>query len=161
MVTADAGENRIFLAHHLQAKTPGSFLQPAAIGGMGYAIPAALALKLLHPKRPVVAVCGDGGFAMTMAELETAVRMELPVIAVVLVDDALSQIKAAQERKGYSVTGTTFRGLDYVAIAKGFGAVGYDVSTVAECRDAFAAAREAKGPVLVAAHVDPTAYRLD
>jgi pyruvate oxidase len=87
--------------------------------------------------------------------------MELPVIAVVLADEALSQIKTAQDRKGYPVTGTTFRGLDYVAIAKGFGATGYDVSTVAEVRDAFAAARSAKGPVLIAAHVDPTAYRLD
>jgi thiamine pyrophosphate-dependent acetolactate synthase large subunit-like protein len=106
-------------------------------------------------------VLGDGGFAMTMAELETAARLELPVIAVVLADEVLSQIKAAQDRKGYPVTGTTFRALDYAAIAKGFGAAGYDVSTVAECRAAFAAARDTKGPVLVAAHVDPTAYRLD
>jgi acetolactate synthase-1/2/3 large subunit len=97
---------------------------------------------------------------MSMAELETAVRLELPIIAVVLADEALSQIKANQERKGFRITGTTFRPLDYVAIARGFGAAGYEVTTEAECREAFAAARDAKVPTLIAAHVDPSAYRL-
>jgi len=89
-----------------------------------------------------------------MAELETAVRLELPIIAVVLADEALSQIKANQERKGFKVVGTTFRPLDYVAIARGFGAMGHEVTTEAECREAFAAAKAAKGPTLIAAHVD-------
>ena len=98
---------------------------------------------------------------MSVAELETAARLGLAFTVVVLADEALQQIKAGQERKGYHVTGTTFRGLDYVAVAKGFGATGYDVTTEKECRDTFAAARAAKGPVLVAAHVDPSAYQLD
>ena len=97
---------------------------------------------------------------MTVSELETARRIGANVIAVVLADDALSQIKAGQERKHYPVTGTTFGALDYVAIARGFGAVGYDVRTLAECRDAFASARDARTSVVIAAHIDPTAYLL-
>ena len=66
IVTCDAGENRILMTHFYQTKTAGGFLQAAGSGPMGFAIPAALAAKLVHPDRPVVAVCGDGGFAMTM-----------------------------------------------------------------------------------------------
>ena len=95
-----------------------------------------------------------------LTELETAVRLELPIVVVVLADDALSQIKAGQERKGYAVTGTTFRGLDYVAIARGFGADGYDVTTAAECRNAVRTAAGAPRVSMIAAHVDPSAYRL-
>jgi acetolactate synthase-1/2/3 large subunit len=127
---------------------------------MGYGLPAAIGLKLAHPDRAVACILGDGGFAMSVAELETAARLELAVIVVVLADDALSQIKAGQERKGFPVVGTTFRGLDYVAIARGFGAVGHDVTTEAEVREAVAAVKRAKTPSLIAAHVDASAYQL-
>ena len=62
IITCDAGENRIFMTHYYQTKGPGTFLQPAGVGGMGYAIPSALAAKLIYPQRQVVAVSGDGGF---------------------------------------------------------------------------------------------------
>jgi len=78
---------------------------------------------------------------------------------IVLADDALSQIKAAQQRKGYPVTGTTFGGLDYVALARGFGISGHDVRTVGECREALRAT-STDAPTLIAAHVDPSAYQL-
>ncbi len=161
IATCDVGYNKAVTGQCWTAYAPKTFFMSNGLSSMGYGLPAALGLQLLHRDRKVACVIGDGGFAMTMAELETAVRLELPVIVVVLADDALSQIKAGQERKGYPVTGTTFRGLDYVAIAKGFGAAGYEVRTEAECRDAFGTALGAKGPVLVAAHVDPSAYKLD
>jgi thiamine pyrophosphate-dependent acetolactate synthase large subunit-like protein len=105
-------------------------------------------------------VLGDGGFAMLMAELETAVREKLGVTVVVLADDALSQIKAGQERKGYPATGTTFNPLDYVQLARGFGIEGTVVTTADECRDAFARPPHDR-PRLVAARVDATSYQLD
>jgi thiamine pyrophosphate-dependent acetolactate synthase large subunit-like protein len=77
----------------------------------------------------------------------------------VLADDALSQIKAGQERKGYPVTGTTFGALDYVSLAEGFGITGFDVRTVAQCREALRASAT-DAPTLIAAHVDPSAYQL-
>jgi acetolactate synthase-1/2/3 large subunit len=83
IVTCDAGENRIFMMHFYQTKKAGGFLQAAGAGPMGYAIPSALAAKLVHPDRPVVAVCGDGGFSMTMNGLMTAVEHEIPIIVVI------------------------------------------------------------------------------
>jgi acetolactate synthase-1/2/3 large subunit len=161
IATCDVGQNKAVTGQVWTAYAPKTFFMSNGLSSMGYGLPAALGLQLLDRERKVACVLGDGGFAMTMAEMETAVRMALPVIVVVLADEALTQIKAGQERKGYPVTGTTFRPLDYVAIAKGFGAAGHEVETVAECREAFAAARYAKGPVLIAAHIDPSAYRLD
>jgi acetolactate synthase-1/2/3 large subunit len=160
IATCDVGYNKAVTGQCWTAYSPKSFFMSNGLSSMGYGLPAAVGLKLLYRERPVTCVLGDGGFAMTMAELETAARLELPVIAVVLADDALSQIKAGQERKGFPVVGTTFRGLDYRAIAKGFGIAGYDVSTEAECREAFAEARAANTPSLIAAHVDPSAYKL-
>ena len=78
IVTCDAGENRIMMTHFYQTKRAEGFLQAAGSGPMGFAIPAALGAKLVHPDRPVVAVCGDGGFAMTMNGLMTAVEQRHP-----------------------------------------------------------------------------------
>lgn len=83
IVTCDAGENRIFMMHFYQTKQAGGFLQAAGAGSMGYAIPSALAAKLVHPERPVIAVCGDGGFSMTMNGLLTAVEHKVPIIVVI------------------------------------------------------------------------------
>jgi acetolactate synthase-1/2/3 large subunit len=160
IATCDVGYNKAVTGQCWVAYAPKTFFMSNGLSSMGYGLPAAIGLQLLHRERKVACVLGDGGFAMSMAELETAVRLELPVIAVVLADDALSQIKASQERKGFPSVGTTFRGFDFVSLARGFGVSGHDVTTEAECRDAFAAARNAKVPTLIAAHVDPTAYAL-
>ncbi len=160
IATCDVGYNKAVTGQCWIAYAPKTFFMSNGLSSMGYGLPAAIGLKLVHPDRAVVAVLGDGGFAMTMAEMETATRLGLGVIVVVLADDALSQIKAGQERKGYPVTGTTFGSLDYVSLAKGFGATGYDVTTEAECGEAIRAAHSAHGPSLIAAHVDASAYQL-
>ncbi len=161
LVTCDVGYNKAVSAQCWPAYRPRTFFVSNGLSSMGYGLPAAIGLRLAHPDRPVACVLGDGGFAMTMAELETAVRMKAAVTVVVLADDALSQIKAGQERKGYAVTGTTFGGFDYVAIAKGFGIEGRSVATVTECREAFRDAARATAPRLVAARIDPESYLLD
>jgi acetolactate synthase-1/2/3 large subunit len=126
---------------------------------MGYGLPAALALKLAHPERAVACVLGDGGFAMSMAELETGVRLGLGVIVLVLADTALSQIKAAQERKGYPAAGTTFGAIDYVKLGAAFGIPAIEARDTVACRDAFRSAATDR-PTLVAAHVDPRGYQV-
>ena len=83
IVTCDAGENRIMMTHWYQTKQAGGFLQAAGSGPMGFAIPAALGAKLVHPDRPIVAVCGDGGFAMTMNGLMSALEQDIPITVVV------------------------------------------------------------------------------
>ena len=146
MVTADAGENRIFLAHHFRVKTPGSFLQPAAIGGMGYAIPAALALKLLHPERPVVAVCGDGGFAMSLYGLMTAREQDLPIVVLVMNNSVLGWVVHGQ---GERLIASEFADFDHAAIARAMGCDGVRVHTPHELASALNAAWESKHTTVI------------
>ena len=81
------------MTHFYQTKRAGGFMQAAGSGPMGFAIPAALAAKLVHPDRPVVAVCGDGGFAMTMNGLMTAIEQDIPIIVVVFNNQALGWVQ--------------------------------------------------------------------
>ena len=159
-LTCDVGYNKSVTTQCWPVFAPRTFFVSNGLSSMGYGLPAAVALKLLHPDRPVACVLGDGGFAMSMAELETAARLGLGVIVVVLVDDALSQIKAGQERKKFPVAGTTFGGLDYRAIAESFAAAGFDVLDRSTYREALAGAARDR-PTLVVARIDPSAYRLD
>src|SRR5207244_11011177 len=84
IVTMDAGANRLYMTHYFQCKGAGTVYQPSSIGGMGYALPAAMGAKLTSPERDCVAVCGDGGLAMTMNALFTAAPYGIPVVTVVL-----------------------------------------------------------------------------
>ena len=146
MVTGDAGENRIFLGHFFQAKSAGSFIQPAAIGGMGYAMPAALALKLIHPDRPVVAVCGDGGFAMSMNGLMTAREEKIPIITLILNNASLGWVAHGQ---GERAIASEFAEFDHAAIARAMGCDGIRVDTPAQLASALRDAMTARTPVVI------------
>jgi acetolactate synthase-1/2/3 large subunit len=159
LVTCDVGYNKAVSAQCWPSYRPRTFFLSNGLSSMGYGLPAALALKMAEPARQVACILGDGGFAMSMAELETAVRRRLGVLIIVLVDDALSQIRAGQERKGYPETGTTFGSIDYSKLAAAFGMEAKVVTSAAECRDAFRALPEDR-PALVAARIDPSSYRI-
>jgi len=159
LVTCDVGYNKAVSAQCWQSYRPRTFFLSNGLSSMGYGLPAALALKMAEPTRRVACVLGDGGFAMSMAELETGVRLGLGLLIIVLVDDALSQIRAGQERKQYPVTGTTVGSIDYAKLGAAFGVEARIVTTAAECRDAFRVLPVDR-PVLVAARIDPSAYRI-
>lgn len=159
LVTCDVGSNKAVSAQCWPSYRPRTFFLSNGLSSMGYGLPAALALKMAEPARQVACVLGDGGFAMSMAELETGVRLGVGVFVIVLVDDALSQIRAGQERKGYPVTGTTFGPIDYAKLGAAFGIEAKSVTTMAECREAFRTAPMDR-PLLVAARIDPSAYRV-
>jgi acetolactate synthase-1/2/3 large subunit len=159
LVTCDVGYNKAVSAQCWPSYQPRTFFLSNGLSSMGYGLPAALALKMAEPARQVACILGDGGFAMSMAELETGVRLKLGVLIIVLVDDALSQIRAGQERKGYPVTGTTFGSIDYSKLAAAFGMEAKIVTTAAECRVAFRVLPKDR-PALVAARIDPSAYRV-
>lgn len=125
--TCDAGENRIFMMHYFRTPSPGCFSQPAGAGPMGYAVPSAMACKLLMPHRPVVAFAGDGGFSMTMNGLLSAIEEKIPIIAVVMNNHALGW---SQHSRGSFAT--SFSRFDYSAIARGMGCGGRKVGTLAE-----------------------------
>jgi len=160
LVSCDVGFNKSVSIQCWPAYAPRTFFVSNGLSSMGYGLPAAIGLKLAHPKRAVACILGDGGFAMSVAELETAARLGLALTVVVLADEALQQIKAGQERKGFPVTGTTFGALDYGALATAFGADGVEARTLDECRAAFSDAARSTRVTLIAAHVDPAGYRL-
>jgi acetolactate synthase-1/2/3 large subunit len=125
IVCGDAGENRIFMTHYFRSLRSGSFVQPAGVGAMGYAIPAALAARLAHPDRPAVAVCGDGGFAIGMNGLLTAREEGLPITVVVLNNQALGWVLHGQRDRPIA---SQFDPIDHAAIARSMGLEGVRVT---------------------------------
>jgi acetolactate synthase-1/2/3 large subunit len=110
-----------------------------ADGSLGWAFPAALGAQLAQPDRPIVVVTGDGGFGYHLSELETALRLKLPVIVVVLDNQTLAFEVHVQELLYKEVVEEVddFVDTDYGAVAQAFGANGVRVRTAAEFRDAF------------------------
>jgi acetolactate synthase-1/2/3 large subunit len=131
IVTTDAGNFGLWVARHFRFRRPGTFLGPTS-GAMGYGLPAAIAAGLVHRDRVVVAFAGDGGFAMTMAELETAVREKAKVIAIVFDNERYGTIRMHQDRRGGGAEGaiaTDLGPMDFAAIARACGARGIRVET--------------------------------
>ena len=108
---------------------------------MGYGLPAAIAAALVHRDRPVVAIVGDGGLGMTMAELETAVRVGARVVVVVFDNERYGTIRMWQEERGTGVGVASDLGpMDFAAIARACGARGVRVERDADFEPALRAA---------------------
>ena len=137
---------------------PGNLLVSNGWSSMGFGIPAAIAAKLVRPDRQVAACTGDGGYLMMVGEINTAVRLRLPVVFVVLRDRYLSLIRVKQTRRQFAWSGVHLYGDDYRPSDNLFGAP----VVVAECeeafRAAFASALTSAGPVVIEAVVDPAEY---
>lgn len=134
VVTCDAGENRLFMMRWLRSRGRGNYLQPAAGGGMGYAVPAALGAKLAFPDRPAVAVCGDGGFTMAMQALTSARSQLLGIVVVVLNNNALGWVLHGD---GAAVPPPA-EDFDFAAIARAMGCDGVRVTCESDLRTALA-----------------------
>jgi acetolactate synthase-1/2/3 large subunit len=144
IVTCDAGENRILMTHFYQTKAAGGFLQAAGSGPMGFGIPAALAAKLVHPERAVVAVVGDGGFAMTMNGLMTALEHDIPIVVVVFNNKALGWVL-----HGSGPFAAEFKEFDHAAIARAMGCRGTRVEDAAGLAPALREALAARVPSVI------------
>jgi acetolactate synthase I/II/III large subunit len=148
IVCCDAGENRIFMTHYYQTKSVDTFVQSAGVGGMGYGIPAALAAKLVHPDRQVIAVCGDGGFAMTMNGLMTALEEHISIVVVVFNNRALGWLRHEQEERD-RVFVCDFPAYDHAAIARSMGCAGFRVDQPSQLRPVLREALAAGVPAVV------------
>jgi acetolactate synthase-1/2/3 large subunit len=117
---------------------------------MGYGLPAAIAASLVHRDRPVVAWTGDGGFAMTMAELETAVRHKLRLVVLVLDNERYGTIRMHQDDRGVArPTATDLGPIDVAGVARALGAEGYTVTDDAGFEPALRAALEVGRPAVI------------
>jgi acetolactate synthase-1/2/3 large subunit len=161
LLTIDVGANKLLVIELWDAYMPGSFFMSNGLATMGYALPAALALQLLHPERKVVSLCGDGGFMMRLPELATAMRYKLPIVIVVFSDGRLSLIDVKELKKGYPVPrGTDFTRPNYCDLGKSFGIPAWSVDTREELRGALVAALNSNDglPKLIEARIDPSSY---
>jgi acetolactate synthase-1/2/3 large subunit len=127
ILTLDNGIYKLWFSRLYQTYKPNTFILDNALATMGAGLPAALAAKLLHPERRVLAVVGDGGFMMNAQELETAVRLNIPVVVLILNDNAFGFIKWKQENMGFQSFGLDYTNPDFARFAESHGAVGITV----------------------------------
>jgi acetolactate synthase-1/2/3 large subunit len=120
------------MARMFPCEAPNTCVISNGFASMGMALPGAVSAKLLFPSRRVVAVTGDGGYLMNVQELETAVRLQLPLVVLIWRDNGYGVIRWKQQMKFGRTSGVEFSNPDFVALAKSFGAVGYRVEGPSE-----------------------------
>jgi TPP-dependent trihydroxycyclohexane-1,2-dione (THcHDO) dehydratase len=156
ILTTDAGDFGTWVARGFRFHRPGTFIGPTS-GSMGFGLPAAIAASLARPGRLGIALAGDGGFAMTMAELETAVRERAHVIALVFDNGRYGTIWRHQElRGGEGGLATSLGPIDFAEVANAAGALGLTVSTDSEFEPALRQAMEAGRPAVLHLALDPS-----
>jgi acetolactate synthase-1/2/3 large subunit len=129
---------------------PRNFLYPCVAVSLGYAYPAAIGAKIAHPTKPVVCFSGDGGFMMGAAELATAVRYGINVVAVVVNDSSLSSIKGTQQKFHEGrIIGTDLSNPDFSQFAKTFGAQGLRVKDLTKFATILKDALKADRPTII------------
>ncbi|MBM4334263.1 MAG: thiamine pyrophosphate-binding protein [Deltaproteobacteria bacterium] len=158
ILTADVGAHTHIIGQLWDTRGPGNFLVSNGWSSMGFGIPAAIAAKLVMPERPVVACVGDGGFLMMVGEINTAVRLRLPVVFVVFRDNFLSLIKVKQSRKEFHRYGVELLGPEYSASDNFFGAKVVVARGEEEFRAAFKQGLKGNNPLVIEAVVDPAEY---
>ena len=154
IVTLDNGVYKIWFARNYKCHAPNTMLLDNALATMGAGLPSAMAAKELYPDRKVVSVSGDGGFMMNSQELETAVRMNLDLVVIVLNDSAYGMIKWKQEGEGFENFGLDFKNPDFVQYANSFGAIGYRPNSHDEFESILDTALNSKGVHLIDLPVD-------
>jgi acetolactate synthase-1/2/3 large subunit len=121
ILISDVGLHKLWIGRMFPAYEPNTVLIANGLAGMGFAVPAAVGAKLVHPNRKVVTVNGDGGFLMNAQELETAVRLKTPFVNVIWENGQYGSIVWKQDKKFGKHFGTDFTNPDFVKLAEGFG----------------------------------------
>lgn len=158
LVTTDVGSHKLLVGQGWTTHAPRSVLMTNGLSAMGLGLPAAIAAKLTLPDRPVVAMIGDGGFAMTASELRLASARRLGIVVVVFVDGSLNRIELKQSALGYPSTATRIEDIDLVTMAASMDCDGTRVESAADLEKALAAADGSDRPLVVEARVDPAQY---
>jgi acetolactate synthase-1/2/3 large subunit len=154
IIALDNGVYKIWFARNYPAREPNTVLLDNALATMGAGLPSAMAASLLHPDRRVMAICGDGGFMMNSQEMETAVRIGLNLVVLILNDSSYGMIRWKQANMGLKDFGLEFGNPDFVKYAESYGAAGHRVSTTDELVATLNSAYEEGGVHLVDVPVD-------
>jgi len=129
IIALDNGVYKIWFARNYKAYSSNTVLLDNALATMGAGFPSAIAAKIVYPKRKVMAICGDGGFMMNSQELETAVRLKLDLVILILRDNAYGMIKWKQAGMGFQNFGLDYGNPDFVKYAQSYGAQGHRVGS--------------------------------
>lgn len=155
ILSLDNGMYKIWFARNYQAYEPNTVLLDNALATMGAGLPVAIASKIVHPDRNVVAICGDGGFMMNSQELETAVRLGLDGLAIiVLKDDGYGMIKWKQAGMGFENFGLDFGNPDFVKYAESYGARGHRITETGQLEGLLKECMNSKGVHLIEVPID-------
>lgn len=154
IVALDNGVYKIWFARNYPCYQNNTLLLDNALATMGAGLPSAMMAKMINPDSKVVAVCGDGGFMMNSQELETAVRLGLDMVVIVLNDSAYGMIKWKQEGMGFNNFGLDYNNPDFVKYAESYGAIGHRPTSYENFKEVFKKATNTKGVHLIDLAVD-------
>jgi acetolactate synthase-1/2/3 large subunit len=154
IVALDNGMYKIWFARNYRTDVANTLLLDNALATMGAGLPSGMMAALLNPKRRVLVVAGDGGFMMNSQELETAQRLKLDLVVLVIEDHAYGMIRWKQAVDGFADAGMTFGNPDFVAYAQSYGAQGHRVTEAGGLAPTLEKAFAAGGLHLVVVPVD-------
>lgn len=154
IIALDNGVYKIWFARNYKAHSPNTVLLDNALATMGAGLPSAMAAKIVFPDRQVVAICGDGGFMMNSQELETAVRLDLNLVVLILRDNAYGMIKWKQTNMGFENYGLDYGNPDFVKYAESYGAHGHRIERAQELAPLISECHEKAGVHVIDVPVD-------
>ncbi|MGC2307910.1 MAG: acetolactate synthase large subunit [Nitrososphaeraceae archaeon] len=161
ILISDVGAHKLWIAKIYETFHPNTCLISNGFASMGFALPGAIAAQLAFPHRKIVVMCGDGGFLMNVQELETAVRLRLPIIVIIWCDREYGVISLKQIEEFGKKAFTEFNNPDFVKLAKSFGAIGYAARSVEEFSYFFKKGKMSKHvPVIISVDVDYSRNRI-
>jgi acetolactate synthase-1/2/3 large subunit len=161
ILISDVGAHKLWIAKIYETFHPNTCLISNGFASMGFALPGAIAAQLAFPHRKIVVMCGDGGFLMNVQELETAVRLRLPIIVIIWCDREYGVISLKQIEEFGKKAFTEFNNPDFVKLAKSFGAIGYAARSVEEFSYFFKKGKMSKYiPVIISVDVDYSRNRI-
>mgnify|MGYP003945527281 FL=1 len=154
ILALDNGMYKIWFARNYRTRMANTLLLDNALATMGAGLPSAMVASMLYPERRVMAVCGDGGFMMNSQEIETAVRLKLNLVILVIEDNAYGMIRWKQAVDEFPDFGMTFGNPDFVKYAESYGAKGTRVSDISQFKQTLENAFSGGGVHLVNIPVD-------
>jgi acetolactate synthase I/II/III large subunit len=154
IVALDNGMYKIWFARNYRTQVANTLLLDNALATMGAGLPSAMMAAMLYPKRRVMAVCGDGGFMMNSQEMETAVRLKLNLVVLVIEDGAYGMIRWKQAVDHFADFGMTFGNPDFAKYAEAYGARGRRVGAIRDFLPTLEKAFAEGGVQLVAVPID-------
>jgi acetolactate synthase-1/2/3 large subunit len=158
ILISDVGLHKLWIGRMFPAYEPNTVLIANGLAGMGFAVPAAVAAKLVHPERLVVTINGDGGFLMNAQELETAVRLGTAFVNVVWENGQYGSIVWKQDKKFGTHFGADFTNPDFVKLAEGYGMPAWRIESADELGERLRQALTLDLPSLIVCPID---YSID